>query len=92
MKMIKLALLVVIILLLVSAFCSCPHSPPTTTPPTTTLLPSYPDNFTQLDEGHFYVSSIYLIYEEAELFCQKINTTVHLATLNTQQVSTCVLF
>ena len=83
--MMKHALLVVIILPLVSAY---PQPPPTTPQP-----PSCPSNFTEIDEGCFFVESDKEgSWYEAENRCQLYNKDAHLATLNTQSVSTCVLY
>ena len=74
--MMKHALLVVIILPLVSAF-----NQPT--------LPT----FTETDEGCFFVDSGEKItWSEAEVRCEIYRTNGHLATLNTESVSTCVLY
>ena len=81
----KHALLVVIILPLVSVY---PQPPPTTPQP-----PSCPSKFTQTDEGCFFVESGKNgTWYEAELRCQAYGRNGHLATLNTESVSTCVLY
>ena len=84
MKMMKLALLFVIILSLEAA---CPQPPPTTPPP------SCPSEFTETNEGCFFVESgVKATWNEADIRCQQFERNTHLATLNTDVVSTCVLY
>ena len=80
MKMMKLALLVVIILPLEAA---CPKSPPTTTPP-----PPCPHRFNRTNEGCFFKGSQERVcWQQAQKKCQEFGRNVHLATLNTEEVS-----
>ena len=89
MKMIKLALLVVTMVALTAGIQRPP--PPTITTP----LPSTgccPMTFTQTQEGCFFVFYFSMSWHRSEAVCQRYGSHVHLATLDTQQVGTFMLY
>ena len=90
MKMIKLALLVVTMVALTAGIQRPP--PPTITTP----LPSTgccPMIFNQTQEGCFYMDlGDRKNWKQAEAACQGYGSNVHLATLDTQQVGTFMLY
>ena len=90
MKMIKLTLLVVTMV----ALTACVQRPP---PPTiTTPLPSTiccPMIFNRTQEGCFYVNhDDRKTWDKSEAACQRYGYHIHLATLDTRQVGTFMLY